>query len=58
METSSFTANPNDLAQAPPAQDNQEVEQATAGGCPAAPCSLPGVGADSEWIPPIMGDFI
>lgn len=23
----------------------------------AAPCSLPGVDADSDWVPPIMGDF-
>jgi hypothetical protein len=30
---------PNDLAQAPPAQSNQETKEASAGGCLPRPCS-------------------
>lgn len=31
----------NDIAQAPPAQDNQEAEKMGAGGCLPRPCSAP-----------------
>ncbi len=34
---------PNEIAQAPPAPDNQQAQEATAGGCLPRPCSALGI---------------
>ncbi len=48
IETENAPVGENDLAQAPPAQDNQETQEATAGGCLPRPCSALSVCSSCE----------